>query len=48
MLKSIDHVCRLYEDELKAIQPGISDTDIEQKRDAEFAHWLKNKVSESQ
>ena len=41
------HVFRLYEDELKGIQPGISDKDIERKRDAEFAPWLKKKVSDS-
>lgn len=37
---------RLFEDELKAIQPGISAKDIERKRDADFAHWLKAKVSD--
>ncbi|MEX5618465.1 hypothetical protein ABFV55_27705, partial [Pseudomonas syringae] len=37
----------MFEEELKAIQPGISDKEIEKKRLAEFAPWLKNKVSRS-
>ena len=37
---------RLYEDELKAIEPSISAKDIELKRDAHFANWLKDKVSD--
>ena len=37
---------RLYEDELKAIEPSISAKDIELKRNAHFANWLKDKVSD--
>ena len=37
---------RLYEEELKSIEPGISAKDIEVKRDAHFADWLKDKVSD--
>ena len=37
---------RLYEEELKAIEPSISAKDIELKRDAHFADWLKDKVSD--
>jgi hypothetical protein len=36
---------RLYEDELREIEPDITDKDIELKRDANFSQWLKDKVS---
>ena len=36
---------RLYDDEVKAIEPDITEKDIQLRRDTYFAHWLKDKVS---
>jgi hypothetical protein len=38
-------MCRLYEEELRASEPGITAKEIERRRDSNFTHWLQNKVS---
>ena len=36
---------RLYDDEVKTIEPDITDKDIQRRRFTYFVYWLKDKVS---